>query len=369
MVNKERLPGLHAKRVRPEQRRPLHAVEAEAAHFHLSRWISLSGLECGATHPGFSNESPGQLAVDYFLTSRRSMERLSETGFRCFRIPFRWERLQPELGGPLDPDGIQQLRYLLGAAQSLERSVLLSLHNPASYTLTVHGEPRACRIEEKYEGRVHVSTEHFADFWERITHAFCGQPHIIGYGISGAPRGLDPAVWRAASQAAVDAIRASEQGASLYVPGCGDSLAAGWQDANPDGPWLQDQQGKIVYEASCYLDADGSGSYRQSFEEELALEPELRQRASRRLQPFLQWLQGTGVAGAIAEFGVPNHDPRWASLLRDMLRALEGADVQPIWWAAGDHLAGNPLALRPTTEDEAPNPVQVELFRGISRPA
>lgn len=368
MSKKAKTLGLHASRTTPRVKR-LHVVESEDTRLRLPRWITLSGLECGSDSPEFCNDALGRLGDDYFINSRTTLERLSEVGFEGFRIPFCWERLQPQLGGPLDPDGIQHLRYLIGVARSVDRSVILSMHNAGRYSMRVAGVPTACGLEEAVDDRVRVTAEHFAEFWSRMSHALCGLPNLRGYGLMSASSSLPEGAWQISSQAAVDAIRADGDIIPIYVPGIGSSRTSTWGDDNPEAPWIEDSEDAVIYEACCYLDCNQSGQYEIAFAEELASDPMLPQRSDARLKPFLEWLEASGAKGAITQFGVPCDDFRWASLLPGMLQKLEEANVLSVWWAAGDHLDDHPLAFQFTGRNAAPRPAQVELLRGATRSA
>ena len=354
--------GLHASRTPLEAKR-LRAVEPKEQELPLPRWITLSGMECGSEQPDFCNDARGKLGEDYFINRRPTFERLAEAGFEGFRIPFCWERLQPQLGGPLDPDGIQDLRYMLGAAESIDRKVILSMHNAGRYTMRVDGVPTACGLEESIGGKVRVTAQHFAEFWSRLSHALCGLPSLRGYGLMSAAHDLPEGAWQMSSQAAIDSIREDGDTIPIYVAGIGSSRASTWDNDNPDAPWINDPEDQVIYEARCYLDHDESGQYDLDFEEELASDPKLQGRAESRLKPFLDWLEASGAKGAITEFGVPCDDHRWVSLLPHMLKTLEKANVQSVWWAAGEHLIDHPLSLQLTEEDSEPKPAQVELFR------
>ena len=153
----------------------------------MPRWISVAGLEFGTEKPGFSNETPGKLGKDYFLNNRRCIEALSRAGFRGFRIPFRWERIQPALGGPLDPDAVQHLRYLLTLAKTARSQVLLDLHNFGSYIKVIDQMPLSCTLETEINQHVELDAEDFADLWARLAYALSGLPGIAGYSLMNEP--------------------------------------------------------------------------------------------------------------------------------------------------------------------------------------
>jgi len=331
----------------------------------LPRWISVAGLEFGVELPGFCNDFPGQLGRDFFLNTRATYERLSDAGFTTFRIPFRWERVQPNLGGPLDPDGVQHLRLQMNLAHRVGASVLFDLHNYGRYTRHVDGEPIACGLNEEFDGQVLVGPDHLADFWARMAHAFSGQPGIIGYGLMNEPHDLPDKAWVHASQAAAESIRGEGDKTRLYVAGDRWSSSPHWDLVNPSSPWIQDPENKVTYEAHCYLDQDGSGEYHKSYEEELEFDPDLRTRAVERLEPFLKWLETNNADGLLGEFAVPVDDHRWAALLPGMLKSLDRARVQTAWWAAGDKWGNYPLSLQVGRDASRLRPAEVELFRGF----
>lgn len=331
----------------------------------LPRWISVAGLEFGTDRDEFCNDKPGVLGQDFFLNSRATFERLAKHGFTTFRIPFRWERLQPDLGGPLDPDGVQHLRLQLNLATRVNGHALLDLHNYGRYTCRVDGKPAECGLGEELSGQVRVDPEHLADFWARMAHAFSGQPALIGYGLMNEPHDLPEGAWVEASKKAVEAIRAEGDKTRIYVAGDRWSSSAHWDRSNPERPWIDDPEARITYEAHCYLDQNGSGTYQKSFEEELEYDPELRTRAAKRLQPFLDWLRDNGAEGMLGEFAVPVQDRSWVSLLPSMLATLDRAGVQSTWWAAGERWGNYPLSLQPAAEQGAVCPAEVELFRKL----
>ena len=223
-------------------------------HAVLPRWISVAGLEFGSDQPDFCNDATGLLGQNYFLNSRVTFERLAKHGFTTFRIPFRWERLQPTLGQPLDPNGVQDLRLQLNLAARVNGRVLLDLHNYGRYTCRVDGNPTDCGLGEELSGQVRVETDHLADFWARMAHAFSGQPALIGYGLMNEPHDLPEGAWIEASRKAAEAIRNQGDRTRLYVAGDRWSSSAHWDRYNPQHPWIEDPEGRVTYEAHCYLD-------------------------------------------------------------------------------------------------------------------
>ena len=355
--------GIHRDPGRSKPGHGLRSVSRRAGVKPLPRWINVAGLEFSTEGPDFSNATPGRSGEDWFVNGRKTYESLAAAGFRTFRVPFSWERLQPELRGPLAPEGVQALRYQLNLARSVNAQVILDLHNEGRYAQAIEGGVERLALGEERHGQVPLGPKELADFWARMAHAFKAQPAVAGYGLMNEPHDLPAGAWVQASQAAAEAIRDEGDQTMLYVAGDRWSSVAHWARVNPSSPWVDDPLDKVTYEGHCYLDQNGSGKYALSYEEELSFDPDLPQRAESKLTPFLEWLEKNGAVGFLGEFAVPVQDPAWCGLLRPMLECLDGAGIQSAWWAAGEYWGDYPLSLQPPSRGKrAPLPAEVELF-------
>src|SRR5258708_373742 len=72
-----------------------HRSAADAAP--PRRGVNLAGAEFGVRRD-FCNENPGAFGRDYTYNSEPSIAYFAERGITLFRVPFRWERIQPRLG-------------------------------------------------------------------------------------------------------------------------------------------------------------------------------------------------------------------------------------------------------------------------------
>lgn len=360
--------GLHA-RWPPGEPKTLRAVQPEQTTAELPRWVTLSGLELGADKPDFCNEAPGKLGEDFFIHRRPSFERVAEEGYAGVRIPFCWERLQPRLGGPLDPGGIQDLRYMISAADRLDRKVLLAMHNAGRYRIPVDGAPVACGLDEQVGGSVRVYAEHFVEFWSRMSHALCGLPNLQGYSLMSAASGLPPGTWQMIAQSVIDIIREDRNDIPIYVAGNHLARASTWIQDNPETPWIEDPQGQIVYETRCALDHDESGRYEHSYAEERGRDPDIADRCRSRLQPFLDWLAGTGASGFVTDFSLPRDEDGWSLMLPKVLEAMQRSNVVSLCWSAEAHRFDDRPTTTKTRASDQQRPKHIGLFRGGSRPA
>ena len=74
----------------------LLAMTSAAAFGQFSRGVNLSGAEFGETH------LPGVFDRDFTYNSEASFRYFASRGLTLIRVPIRWERIQPQPGGPLD---------------------------------------------------------------------------------------------------------------------------------------------------------------------------------------------------------------------------------------------------------------------------
>ena len=323
---------------------------------------NLAGAEFGVESASFSNANPGAPGRDYTFPSAGSVRDLAAAGVPWVRLPVRWERLQPAPGGPLDASELGRLAATLDRLHAAGLAAVVDLHNYCRFALaTPGGGSRRVLIDEVIRdarGRrsVPVSRERFAGCWALLVGAFAGHPAIAGWGLMNEPHDLAPhgaefadgsrrCDWRAVSRLAADAVRRADPGATVVVAGADWSSSARWAAANGPEPWV-DGPG-VIYEAHCYLDADAAGKYPRPFAAEAAADRRIRDRAARRLAPFLEWCARTGSRGFLGEFGVPPADPGWLGPLRSLRSELAAAGVPGCVWAAGEWWGDYPLNVHP----------------------
>jgi endoglucanase len=326
----------------------------------LRRGVNLAGAEFGV-RAGFSNRNPGQFGKDYTYNSERSVAYFAEHGISLIRVPFCWERMQPQLGMPLDAAELGRLKQFVGWAKQHKATVILDPHNYGRYHIERDGKVIDAIIDQQIAGTTPVTREHFADFWKRLSDEFRDEPTVEAYGLINEPHDMGPSDWKAISQAAVDAIRANNDRKPILVPGNSWSNAERFAQFNGPKAWINDPADNVLYEAHCYFDADSSGRYNQSYQAEAAKDKDLEHRGVRRLKGFIQWCQANRVRGFLGEFGVPN-DPGWLRVLEHFLTALDQAGMEGCWWAAGEWWGDYKLSLQPHDDFQHPAP-QMAVYR------
>lgn len=328
--------------------------------------VNLCGAEFGTT-PQFCDQDPGEFGRAYTYNSERSVAYFAGHGLGLIRLPFRWERVQPRLGMPLDPAELDRLRQFLAWGRKHKARMIPDIHNYGRYRIRTGGRVVEARIDQKVDGTVPVTRAHFADLWGRLSAAIGGDSAVHAYGLMNEPHDMGDSDWKAISQAAVNAIRARGDKKPILVAGDSWSNSERFAQVNGAKAWIKDPANQTIYEAHCYFDHDFSGRYAQSFDAEIAADPRLKTRGLRRIQPFLDWCVANKARGFIGEFGVPNTDPRWLELLPPFLGALETAGVDACWWAAGEWWGQYPLSIQPQADFSRPAPQLKALVSNLKK--
>jgi len=312
--------------------------------------VSLAGAEFGCESSDFSNENPGQLGVDYTFPESETIRYFSRAGVDVVRIPFRWERIQPRLGQRLDRQHVRELRKVATLARRHRTTLILDLHNYGRYRLA---GVKDCVIDQQVNGSVPVTREHFADLWSRIASEFRNDKSIVGYALMNEPHDMGGSDWKQISQYAVDAIRKTDRTTNVFV--CGDDWASAERFAKANGPqaWIRDPANRTIYEAHCYFDQDGSGTYSESFASENAADSKLVDRGILRIEPFLQWCRQNRVRGFVGEYGTPRDDG-WKQVTLRFLQECKASNVGVCYWAAGEWWGKYPLSIQPENTSVAP---------------
>lgn len=284
--------------------------------------VNLAGGEFGPL--------PGSYGTDYTYPTEAEFSYYQSKGLTLIRLPFLWERLQPTLGGNLNTAELARLDDVLDLAAVYGMKVILDMHNYGRYNGNLIGSAG-------------VSYANFGDAWNRIATHYVSDPAVYGYGIMNEPH--DTAnTWYIAAQQAVDSIRLVDTKHIILVSGDGWSSAEYWAANNPNLN-ITDPANNIIYEAHCYFDGNSSGTYAQTYDQQGAY-PEI---GVDRVRPFITWLQQRNAKGLIGEYGVPNNDARWNTILDKFLTHLRDNSVAGTYWAGGPWWGTYPLSCEPTS--------------------
>lgn len=292
----------------------LSPASAQTARVLEYAGINLSGAEFN------SSKKPGVLYKDYTYPSESDYAYYASKGMNVVRLPFLWERLQPQANGALDSQQLSLLQTAVKRAKAQNLRVVLDVHNYAKY----------------YGKRIGTETPVavFADFWGKLAAEFKDDDSVI-FGLMNEPNGIDAKAWAYAAQAGLDAIRATGARNLVLVPGTAYSGAHSWNGAWYGGTSngeallaITDPANRIAFEAHQYLDADYSGTSGACQSEQIG---------AQKLQVFTAWLREHHKVGFLGEFAVGS-DPVCLAALESMLEHIQtNADVWLGWtyWAGG----------------------------------
>lgn len=299
---------------------PRNSVRPEVPPFMIG--VNLCGAEFG------QKQLPGEYGKDYTYPQAESLDYYKSRGILLVRLPFRWERMQPTMFGPLDEKELARLQNFVNEVRSRGMKVIPEPHNFARYY-------------DKLIGGCEVNNEAFADFWKRLAEPFRNEEAIWAWGLMNEPHDTN-GLWPESAQAGVDAIRTVDTKHVILVPGDKWSGAADWRKYNED-LWVTDPMNKIVYEAHLYFDKDKSGRYVKGYDREKG-SPTI---GIERLAGFEQWLAERNAVGFIGEFGVPGREARWLEALEVFVNHLREKQISGCYWAGGPWWYDYALSIEP----------------------
>jgi endoglucanase len=258
--------------------------------------VNLAGAEFA------SERLPGTLGTDYAYPAKADLAYFRAVGMNTVRLPFRWERVQHALLGPLDAAELAQLRQVVRWAQALNLCIVLDMHNYGTY----RGQP---------VGSSQVSVAAFTDAWLRLA-AELSDPGTVVLGLMNEPAGMRARLWLQAAQATVLALR--QAGARQWV-----LVGSGrWSGAHE---WETRFDGVSAAEAMAgWVDP------------------------LHRMAMLKRWSQAHGLRFFMGEFGGAD-SPACLADLRVLLESMQDASVWLGWtyWAAGSRWGNYPFSVHP----------------------
>ena len=96
------------------------------------RGVNLSGAE-------FGERMPGEYGKDYIYPGAADLTAIARLGFNSVRLPFRWERLAPDMSGGFSEDEWRRLAEAIDLAERAGLRVILDVHNYAGRKVAADG--------------------------------------------------------------------------------------------------------------------------------------------------------------------------------------------------------------------------------------
>lgn len=292
--------------------------------------INLSGA-------GFAPQSlPGVNERNFIFPLEVHFSQWSARGVRMVRFPILWERLQPTLNGPFDPTYAGLIDRTFGYAQKYNVKIILDIHNYMRYRGVVIGTGN-------------VSYSSYKDLITKVALRWNSQPSLYAYDVMNEPHDAITQ-WPIAAQHAIDGIRSIDSIRPILIEGNGWAEATRWPQWNDSLLGLKDPSNLIVYQAHSYFDGEGGGGVYSNTNADTL--PDTY--GIERVRPFVEWLRKNGKRGMIGEFGVPDSDPRWNTMMDKMLDYLRSNCVPAFYWAAGPGWGSYNLSIEPVNGNDRP---------------
>ncbi|WP_049735673.1 glycoside hydrolase family 5 protein [Rhizobium ecuadorense] len=308
---------------------PPPALAADAPCY---RGVNLSGGEYG--------DRDGIYGTNYTYPSEDTIDYFAKKGMSIIRLPFRWERLQPALGGRLDEDELKRIKDTVGLIRKHGMAVLLDPHNFGYYDKTQVGTAPATDAA-------------FGNFWARLAVEFANQDGIL-FGLMNEPHDIKATDWLDAANAAIRSIRAVGARNLILVPGTAWSGAHSWEKDVIGGPngtvmlGVRDPLDFYAYEVHQYLDIDSSGTHPTCEGAAAAVEA---------IAGVTAWLKKNHKRGFLGEFGAAADKDCMNGLTEIYATMSDNGDAWLGWsyWAAGEWWpADEPFNVQPQRGTERP---------------
>jgi endoglucanase len=295
--------------------------------------VNLSGAEFGRVNAGLPGAPYGRPGRDYVWPGDGVIRDWAAAGARVIRVPFRWERVQPVLRGPVDT---AELRRIVNTASAAGLSTILDLHNYGNRWVEVDGVLKQAQIDGP---SALVTRADYADLWRKLAQAFAGDERVH-FDLMNEPHDLKSADGATEAvqlariyQAGLDAVRAAGAGNVIHIEppryAKASALVGSFSEA---ALTIRDPRNALVFHVHQYLDPDESGRH-------AVLAGGDHDLGVKRLAPVTEWARRNGKRLFLGEFGLPaGGDPDLLEASRRMLTFIHASDdVWAGWtaWGAG----------------------------------
>lgn len=299
---------------------------------------------------------PGKAFKDYTFPTGKQLAYFADRGMNVIRLPFLWERLQPDLMAPLDRTQLKYIKSTVKLIKKHKMSVVLDLHNFGRY-------------RGKEVGTEAVPDAAFANVWTQLAEAFANDPDVI-FGLMNEPAKIPADRWARSAAAGIVAIRNAGAKNLVLVPGTYYSGAHSWRStlkgvSNAQGlAGFKDPANNFAFEAHQYFDDDFSGT------SETCRSPTVGAEA---LKGVTEWLRAQGRKGFLGEFGTSTNSTCLEALRGTLAFMQQNSDVWIGWtyWAAGGWWGNYAFSVEPDRGggDRPQMPILMEFARQTtSRP-
>lgn len=302
--------------------------------------VNLAGAEYNAA------QLPGVAFKDYVYPDPNEMHYFHSIGMNAFRLPVRWERLQPKPFAELDAGELHRIVDVVNLAHNLKSCVILDIHNFGEY----YGKPL---------GSDAVPVAAFEDLWQRIFKAFPNTSDVA-FDLMNEPNKMAVSDWAVIAQHTVNTLRKAGAKHLLLIEGGRWSGAHDWSEAqggtsNADAfRAFHDPDDNYAIEVHQYPDVDYSGTGTSCIDAD---------KLKGVMADIAHWGEVTGHRLFLGEFGAPA-SPRCLESLEAIVASTKRS---PAWmgfayWAAGRWWGDYPYSIEPNGNGDKPQLTVLRMY-------
>jgi endoglucanase len=283
----------------------LHPLGAHAA----LRWtgVNLSGAEFGPVPtPG----NTGTFGTHYTYPTAAEVDYYMGKGMNVFRLPFRWERMQPSQMAALSAVELQRMDAFVNHATARGATVIIEPHNFQRYY------PDPNNFQQSAQGLVGSAVPDAAlvDFWTKLAGHYKDNGRVI-FNLMNEPAAMPTEQLVSTTNQVIAGIRSTGATNIIHVPGNAWTGAHSWTQnwyGTPNSVAMLnvvDPARNIVFEVHQYFDWNSSGSASSNSTDPqigTSSNPNNTNIGVERLTAFTNWLRTHNLRGFLGEFALPN---------------------------------------------------------------
>ncbi|KQR23432.1 MULTISPECIES: glycoside hydrolase family 5 protein [Microbacterium] len=236
-----------------------------------------------------------------FAEPESSYRFLAARGIDIVRLPIPWQRLQVIPDGGSAEDGLAQpvdAGYLDAIAEEVASAsaqgvrVVIDLHNGCTYPW---GAGPA--IEGSVRCGDGITEDHVKTVWAAIAGRFRDDPGVAAFDVFNEPRwSVGVETYKHFAQVAVDAIRSTGATQPVWVEGLLSDTRGRLSAIAPNGPWIVDPTGRVIYSEHFYATSSGP-EWTDVDQPDTVLD---------RVRSFGEWCAKWSVRCSVGEVGWPS---------------------------------------------------------------
>ncbi len=269
--------------------------------------VNLSGLEFGKGNTLWKDfVLPGKSEFDYWS---------DQVGANIIRLPFKWERLQYQLNGELEPNYLNLIKQAVTWAGENGSTIILDLHNFGFY-------------KGAFVGSEELPVDAFSDLWQKLGQEFEGNDYVW-LNLMNEPYTFQAQEWADISQEVVYDLRDAGINNKVLLSGTAWSGAQSWVSSGNAEAYknFTDPVDNFAFDVHQYLDEWSTGSNDDFFDNP----------GAPRLENITNWAKDNGFKLFLGEIGVGDKEAYQKEVMKIFDFMEDNSEAWLGWslWGAG----------------------------------